>query len=82
MEGDFRKDKIKDWSERKQREYFGGFVKETIQQANFRKRITATDSQNKRKSCIENASKKMRSEGILGAVPGFFKDVVGIKTKK
>lgn len=79
---ELNKNKIKDWSPRKQMEYFGGYVKETVQQGNFRKRITAQDLVNKRKVAVKNTSDKLAKEGILNKVPDFMKDVVGLRVKR
>ena len=74
----FNKEKIKDWSAKKQINYYQGYVKESVQQANFRKGIKTGDLDRNRKNMVKNMTTIMKKEGILKSVPSFMKDVFKI----
>jgi hypothetical protein len=65
------KEKIKDWSNKKQWDYFGGYVKEINQHANYKKKTRQESESLERRKKAERIAEKLGSEGILKHVPGF-----------
>ena len=79
MRGDFNPNKVKDLSQKEQGKYYQGYIKESVQQANFRKRIKSEDHSIQRHQKVERMCEKMSREGIIKHVPGFFRDKLKLK---
>ena len=65
------KERIKDWSNKKQWDYFHGYVKEINQHASYKKKTREESESQERRKKAERISNKLASEGILKHVPGF-----------
>ncbi len=79
IEGKINRERIKDFSPRKQGEYIKRFYKEVGQEASFKRKNWNYDSKNKLAKCVNNTMTRLQKEGLVKEVPGFLKN--GLKLK-
>ncbi len=78
-EGRVNRDRIKDFSPKKQGSYVQSFYKEVGQEAAFKRKNWGPDSKRKLEKCVNNTMNKLHKEGLVKEVPGFLKH--GLKVK-
>ena len=79
MEGRVDRGRIKDKSLKYQIQHQGAFLKEMVQEANFKKRTVAYDTRNLKNRCVKNTFNKLHKEGLVPHVKGFMLDGLKIQ---
>ena len=82
MEGKLKKERIKDWTSKKQSEYYGGFVKEVVQEASFKRKNWGYDAKLKREKCVKNTFNKLHKEGLVKQFPDFMKNALHLNIER
>ena len=79
MEGRVDRSRIKDKSLKYQIKHQGAFLKEMIQEANFKKRTVVYDTRNLKDRCVKNTFNKLHEEGLVSDFKGFMVDGLKIQ---
>ena len=79
MEGRVDRGRIKDKSLKYQIQHQGAFLKEMVQEANFKKRTVAYDTRNLKNRCVKNTFDKLHKEGLVPDFKGFMLDGLKIQ---